>query len=513
MDSSSEINDDNPIFPADSGRTGADGSGPTDAGDSGQADTGDSGETGAGESGQGESADSGQIDNKDWQPLILGSSSIDDEAMLQSEELGERPMVVITPQLGSLTDSSSSNDSREVDEGSPSGPLDDSTEVEWSSVIETAPSMGLQPSNIALARTPPESHSASGINLVSSLHDSPEESALEGDPSSPPDIDATPQQLLNAALQHFGCPGGIQKEIHEAALKAAASQPMPGMSHTQLATIATPPSSLGTSVSTSSTPLSAGRSPLVSRRTPIIGAGSSSDQPLELSDDDSDDEIPTSFIRIPQLPSPLPMVNPNPPLPLGHSSSQLPYPLPTVQAMTVGAPKQPKKKKAKPKKKSISMEGMTQLRGGHGKSQDASSNRVLLTGEQRLAIAQYVEMTGFSHKDVAENFANQWNIRIVPSTVYRALKKYTTLKAAGTEPTAKNMAAICNEYEETDKLAMALYASKHGATEAARVFSEKLGFCINESTVRGFVKKKLGKMKLHFLEDQPQDPPPGPEPE
>ncbi len=459
--------------------------------------TGQSGSDGKGQTGTGDSL---KFDQLEWKPMIIGSSSVGGDTMLESEELGERPMVVITPQLGSLADSTS-NDGLDYESpmDSMSESMDDSNEVEWPNVIESAPPVGLQ-----------TSQKMSGINIVSSLHEGPEEAA-QGEEGEG-EIDSTPQQLLNAALQHFGVPEGMQTDMdqaaaRQAALKAAATI-MPGMSQAPLAPIGTPPASLGTPVSAPGTPLSAGRSPLSTRRTPMSGVGSSSDQPLELSDD-SDDEIPTSFIRIPQLSGPLPTVNPNPPLPLGKSSSQLPYPLPTVQPSHGLSAVRPGPKKKPPKEISMeeekAKEARRPLRGGHGKSLDAHSNRLLLTGEQRLAIAQYVEMTGFSHKDVAENFAKQWNINIVPSTVYRALKKYTTLKAAGKEPTAKNMASVSNEYQETDKLAMALYASKHGATEAARVFSEKLGFCINESTVRGFVKKNLGKMKLQFLEDQPID--------
>ncbi len=119
------------------------------------------------------------------------------------------------------------------------------------------------------------------------------------------------------------------------------------------------------------------------------------------------------------------------------------------------------------------------------------------TPQQKLEMAQHIHNTGKTAADTARYFQMKWGRPVYNGAVARAYDKYRLMKKIyGREPdiALMNASTNSNKYSDEDRVAIAEYCVAHGPVETARVFSERLGFIINESSVRGITKRAKGKL-------------------
>ncbi len=124
---------------------------------------------------------------------------------------------------------------------------------------------------------------------------------------------------------------------------------------------------------------------------------------------------------------------------------------------------------------------------GRGKQSDR-----FFSGKQRLEMAKYMLAHNKTGPAAAIYFSEKWNRPVHAITASKALQRYRMLKKIyDKEPTATMMDTFKSiyKYTEQERMDMIQYAMAHGPTATARYFSEKLGFVINESTVRVFLRK------------------------
>lgn len=111
----------------------------------------------------------------------------------------------------------------------------------------------------------------------------------------------------------------------------------------------------------------------------------------------------------------------------------------------------------------------------------------LFSAEERLDLAKYSAVHGID--EAVEHFSQVWGRSVSKKVVITALEKYKMCKRSGhREPTVEMMQAT-NKFTQIDRVQMAESCRKIGPTKTAKIFSDKLGMVISESTVRGFAKK------------------------
>ena len=111
----------------------------------------------------------------------------------------------------------------------------------------------------------------------------------------------------------------------------------------------------------------------------------------------------------------------------------------------------------------------------------------LFSAEDRLDLAKYAAVHGVD--EAVDYFSKTWGRSVSKKVAVTALEKYKMCKRSGRqEPTVEMMQAT-NKFTQLDRVQMAESCKKIGPTKTAKIFSEKLGMVISESTVRGFAKK------------------------
>lgn len=110
-----------------------------------------------------------------------------------------------------------------------------------------------------------------------------------------------------------------------------------------------------------------------------------------------------------------------------------------------------------------------------------------LSAQERLDVARYASMYGVN--EAADHFSEMWGKPVSRKVAATALEKYVAAKKATcSEPTVEEMHR-CNKFTDDDRIQMAMSCQQIGPTRTAKLFSEKLGKIISESSVRGFAKK------------------------
>ena len=111
----------------------------------------------------------------------------------------------------------------------------------------------------------------------------------------------------------------------------------------------------------------------------------------------------------------------------------------------------------------------------------------LFSAEERLDLAKYSAVHGID--EAIAHFSEIWGRPVSKKVAITALEKYKMCKRSGyQEPTVEMMQAT-NKFTQIDRVQMAESCRRIGPTKTAKIFSDKLGMVISESTVRGFAKK------------------------
>ncbi len=111
------------------------------------------------------------------------------------------------------------------------------------------------------------------------------------------------------------------------------------------------------------------------------------------------------------------------------------------------------------------------------------------SAEERLELARYAAKHGVD--ETSDHFSDLWNKSVSKKVVFTALEKYKMAKRSSQQEPTPEMMQASNKFSQTDRVQMAVSCKEIGPTKTAKLFSEKLGMVISESTVRGFAKKLL----------------------
>ena len=111
----------------------------------------------------------------------------------------------------------------------------------------------------------------------------------------------------------------------------------------------------------------------------------------------------------------------------------------------------------------------------------------LFSAEERLDLAKYSAIHGID--EAIAHFSEVWGKLVSKKVVITALEKYKMCKRAGHKDPTVEMMQATNKFAQIDRVQMAASCRRIGPTKTAKIFSDKLGMVISESTVRGFAKK------------------------